>query len=299
MRKISKLKKQDIIAGYSFIGLWIIGFFLFLIFPLIMSFYFSFTKYDVLSSPKFIGLGNFQRMLKDRRYWNALKATFKNVIFGVPIRLVSAFIFALIFNLREHRILNLYRAIYYIPSLVGGSIAIAVLWRQIFGLEGIINTFLKAFGITGPNWLGDTRTAIWTLILLGVWQFGSSMLIFLAGLKQIPQELYESASIDGAGFWRQLISITLPMLSPVILFNLIMQTIGSFTAFTQAFVITGGGPLDSTLFYALYVYQQGFQNYNMGYACAMAWILLLIVAFFTFLIFKTSASWVYYEAERR
>lgn len=125
------------------------------------------------------------------------------------------------------------------------------------------------------------------------------MLIFLAGLKQIPQELYESASIDGAGFWRQLISITLPMLSPVILFNLIMQTIGSFTAFTQAFVITGGGPLDSTLFYALYVYQQGFQNYNMGYACAMAWILLLIVAFFTFLIFKTSASWVYYEAERR
>jgi multiple sugar transport system permease protein len=297
--RLSKKKRSNILAGYFFISPWIIGFLAFILFPLVASFLLSFTKYDVLSTPKFIGFGNWYRMFfEDRRFYNALRATLKYVVFAVPFRLLFAFIVALVLNLSEHKIIRLYRAIYYVPSLVGGSVAVAVMWKQIFGMDGLVNYILQ--NILGFSekimWLGDPSFAIWTLILLAMWQFGSPMLIFLAGLKQIPTELYEAASIDGAGFWRQMFKITLPLLSPVIFFNLVMQTIGGFMVFTQAYIITGGAPLDTTLFYALYVYQKAFRDYDMGYASAMAWFLLVVVAVVTFILFKTSKKWVYYEA---
>ncbi len=297
--RLSKKKRSNILAGYFFISPWIIGFLAFILFPLVASFLLSFTKYDVLSTPKFIGFGDWYRMFfEDRRFYNALRATLKYVVFAVPFRLLFAFIVALVLNLSEHKIIRLYRAIYYVPSLVGGSVAVAVMWKQIFGMDGLVNYILQ--NILGFSekimWLGDLRFAIWTLILLAMWQFGSPMLIFLAGLKQIPTELYEAASIDGAGFWRQMFKITLPLLSPVIFFNLVMQTIGGFMVFTQAYIITGGAPLDTTLFYALYVYQKAFRDYDMGYASAMAWFLLVVVAIVTFILFKTSKKWVYYEA---
>lgn len=298
MKRLTKKRKHDLIMGYIFVSPWIIGFFAFIIFPLITSLYLSFTRYDILSSPKLIGFANWVRMFtQDQRFWNATKATFKYVTFEVPLRLVFAFLVALIFSLRESKILNLYRAIYYIPSLIGGSVAIAVVWRQVWGIDGIINALLSIFGIKGMNWLGDPRTAIWTLILLAVWQFGSPMLIFLAALKQVPRELYEAAYIDGAGFWKRLSTITLPMITPVILFNLINQMIHGFMAFTQSYIITQGGPLDSTLFYAVYMYRKGFNDFEMGYASTLAWFMLAIVGILTILIFKTSRRWVYYEAE--
>lgn len=298
MKKITKKKKHDLLMGYLFVSPWLIGFIAFIIFPLVTSLYLSFTRYDILTPPRWIGLQNWIRMFtQDPRFWNATKATFKYVLFEVPLRLTFAFIVALIFSMKESKILNLYRAIYYIPSLIGGSVAIAVVWRQIWGYDGIINALLSIFGIHGINWLGDTRTAIWTLILLSVWQFGSPMLIFLAALKQVPTELYEAATIDGASFWKRLTSITLPMITPVILFNLINQMIHGFMAFTQSYIITQGGPLDSTLFYAVYMYRKAFNDFEMGYASALAWFMLALVGLFTIIIFKTSNRWVYYEAE--
>jgi multiple sugar transport system permease protein len=211
---------------------------------------------------------------------------------------VFALAVAMLLNNRR-RLVPFYRAIFYSPSIVGSSVAVAVMWRQIFGRGGLINFLLSLAGITGPAWLGNPKTAIWTLIVLAAWQFGSPMLIFLAGLKQIPTELYESASIDGAGRWARFVKITLPMLTPVILFNLVMQIINGFLVFTQAFIISGGtgAPLDTLLMYALYLYQRAFQNLEMGYSAAMAWVLLLIIAFFTALVFKSSRYWVFYESE--
>ncbi len=299
MKKLTKKKKHDIFMGYLFTSPWILGFLFFIVFPLVTSLYLSFTRYDILSAPRWIGLQNWVRMFtQDPRFWNATKATFKYVIFEVPLRLLFAFIVALIFSQRESKVLNLYRAIYYIPSLIGGSVAIAVVWRQIWGYpDGIVNAILSIFGLRGINWLGDTRTAIWTLILLAAWQFGSPMLIFLAALKQVPTELYEAATIDGANFWGRLFKITIPMVTPVILFNLINQMIHAFMAFTQSYIITQGGPLDSTLFYAVYMYRKAFNDFEMGYASALAWFMLALVGIFTVIIFKTSNRWVYYEAE--
>jgi multiple sugar transport system permease protein len=176
-------------------------------------------------------------------------------------------------------------------------VAVALMWRQLFGGDGLINGALSGLGIQGLNWLGNPSTAIWTLVLLAIWQFGSPMLIFLAGLKQIPAEMYEAASIDGAGGWRKFLSITLPLLSPVILFNLVMQIIAGFMVFTQAFVITNGGPLDTTRFYSVYLYNEAFENFHMANASAMAWVLLLIIAFFTVIAFKSSSMWVHYETK--
>jgi multiple sugar transport system permease protein len=189
---------------------------------------------------------------------------------------------------------------YYFPSIIGGSIAVAVMWRRLFKDDGAINSILGIFGLNNHvSWIGNPRTAIWTLILLAAWQFGSSMLIFLAGLKQIPESYYESANLDGAGPVRKFISITIPQLSSVILFNVLMQTINGFTVFTQAFVISGGNgdPMNNTLVYALYLYQKSFSYYEMGYGCAMAWVLVLIISIFTALIFKSSSVWVFYESK--
>jgi multiple sugar transport system permease protein len=203
---------------------------------------------------------------------------------------------------RGVRGLALYRATFYLPSLLGASVAIAILWRLIFGADGLVNQLLfLTMGISGPGWVTHPDYALWTLVVLAIWQFGSPMIIFLAGLRQIPQDLYEAASMDGAGPVRQFVRITLPLLAPVIFFNLVFQTIEGFKAFTQAFIVSGGrgGPVDSTLFYSLYLYIEAFENFRMGYASALAWLLLIIIGIFTAIAFLTSRYWVYYDDEAR
>lgn len=289
-------KRWSSIIPYLFLAPWLIGLVVFSGFPFLSSLYLSFTNYNFVSSPNWVGLKNYLTMFtQDPQYFQALKVTVTYVLVAVPLELSFALFLALLLN-KGIRGLGMYRAVYYIPSLIGGSVAIAILWQQVFGDNGIVNQILGYAGIDMPSWVGTPDYAIWSLILLKVWQFGSPMVIFLAGLKQIPQEFYEASSLDGAGKWKQFIHITLPCLSPIILFNGIMQIISSFQAFTPAYIISNGtgGPVNSTLFYTLYLYQNGFGNFQMGYASAMAWSLLLIIAFFTGLIFLTSKKWVHY-----
>jgi multiple sugar transport system permease protein len=289
--------KEDI-AGYLFISPWLIGFLAFSIIPISISLYYSFTDYDILGSPIFNGLDNFRRMWSDTRFWKAMQVTFTYAFIAVPLRLVFAFFLAALFK-RASMMIRFYQAAYYLPSLVGGSIAVAVLWRRIFMADGAFNVFLRALGINSTiSWIGNADTALGVIIALAVWQFGSSMLIFLAGLRQIPKTYYEAASIDGAGWFSQFFRITLPQMTPIIFFNLIMQLINGFTVFSQAFVVSGGRgePQDSTLVYALYLYIRAFAYYEMGYGSALAWVLVVIIAVFTAIIFKTSDRWVFYES---
>jgi multiple sugar transport system permease protein len=288
-------RRRDQWMGYLFISPWLIGFFIFTLIPMVASLYLGFTDYHLTSVPRWVGVDNYVRMFTDdQRYWKSVRATFYYILTAVPLRLLFALAVAMLLN-NARRLTSVYRAAFYAPSIVGASVAVAIMWRQVFGSEGVVNAVLAIFGIQGSTWIGNPATAIWTLILLAAWQFGSPMLIFLAGLKQIPTELYDAAGIDGAGGWGKFVNITLPMLSPVIFFNLIMQMISGFMVFTQALVITNGGPMDTTLVYALYLYQRAFIVFQMGYSSAMAWILLLVIAIFTAINFKFSSQWVFYE----
>lgn len=285
------------IAGYLFISPWLLGFLLLTLWPMIQSMYYSFTKYTLLDAPEWIGLRNYERIFADdEMFRQSLKITILFVVLSVPLKLFSALMVAMVLN-KKIKGISVYRTFIYLPSLIGSSIAVAILWQNIFGVNGFINRFLSYFGIEGISWISNPNTALGTLIILVAWQFGSSMVIFLAGLKQIPAELYEASSVDGASKVRQFFSITLPMLSPVLLFNLVLQTIGSFQMFTQAFIITKGGPINSTYMYALYLYDRAFSRYEMGYASALAWILLVVIAIVTALIFASSRYWVFYETE--
>jgi multiple sugar transport system permease protein len=291
---------QRNLMGYLFIGPWLFGFLAFTAIPMLGSAVLAFTDYNVLSQNlRWVGLENFQRMLfNDPRYWRAVWATFTFALIAVPMKLCFALALAMLFN-TSRRMVYGYRAAYYAPSIVGASVAVAVVWRELVGRNGPVNAVLGQFGVPAQAWLGNPDTALWTVILLSVWEFGSPMLIFLAGLKQIPEQLYEAASIDGAGRWMRFVRITIPMLTPLIFFNLILQMIFGFTVFTSAFILSGGtgAPLDSLLLYSLYLYQKGFKDFQMGYAAAMAWALLAVIAVFTTIIFKTSSAWVYYESE--
>lgn len=294
-KRRSRQNRREALEGYLFISPWLIGFLLFTLLPMLASLYFAFTDYSILAPPRWVGLANFEQMFfRDPRFWKSVQATFYYVVTAVPLRLAFALAVAMLLNNYRPGV-SIYRAAYYAPSVIGGSVAVAVMWRQIFGTQGVVNGITSLLGLPPVTWLGDPRTAIWTLIILAVWQFGSPMLIFLAGLKQIPRELYEAASIDGASAWSQFLRITLPMLTPVILFNLVMQMISGFMVFTQAYIVTGGAPLDTTLFYALYLYQRAFVNFQMGYASAMAWVLLVVIALFTAIVFRSSSAWVHYE----
>ena len=270
--------------------------------PVLASLYLSFTKFDLLRPAVWIGADNYVRMFTaDQRFYQALKVTFTYMLSEVPLKLSFALLVAMALD-KAIRGAAFYRALFYIPSLLGGSVAIAVLWRQLFEGNGTVNQLLLwAFGYKGPSWISNPDTALYTLVLLAVWQFGSPMIIFLAGLRQVPQDLYEAASMDGAGAWRRFYKITLPMLAPVIFFNMVLQIIEGFKAFTSAYVVSGGtgGPIDSTLFYTLYLYQEAFAYFRMGYASALAWVLLLIIGCFTALSFLTSKYWVYYEDDPR
>lgn len=296
-KRRSKGFKQNNAVGYLFISPWLIGFFLFSFIPIAISLYLAFTNYDLLSGGEWIGLRNFERMFtQDIRYGRSMIATFKYVLLVVPLRLMFALAVAMLLNTKRRGV-YWFRAAYYIPSIIGASVAVAVMWRQLFGPQGVINAIAQLLGFDPVNWLGNPDTAIWTLVILAVWQFGSPMLIFLAGLRQIPSELYEAASIDGATSWQRFYRVTLPLLTPIIFFNLIMQIIANFRVFTQAFIVTAGGPLDTTLFYTLYLYRRAFNDFQMGYASAMAWVLLLIIGFFTALSFRLSRYWVFYETK--
>ena len=295
-----RLNAQDG-AAYLFLAPWLLGFFVLTLGPTVASLYLSFTNFDLLQAPRWAGLDNYWHMFaEDKRFRNALSVTFWYVLLAVPLELLFALAIALVLD-KGLRGLTFYRALFYIPSLLGGSVAIAVLWRQIFGYDGLVNEGLSVFGIDGPSWISNPQYSLYTLVLLRVWQFGSPMVIFLAGLRQIPQELYEAAAIDGAGPIAKFFRITLPLLAPVIFFNLVLQTINSFKAFTPAFIVSGGsgGPIDSTLFYTLYLYQEAFAYFRMGYASALAWVLLSIIAIFTAASFLSSKYWVYYGDEGR
>ncbi|MBZ7926569.1 sugar ABC transporter permease [Ensifer adhaerens] len=288
----------DSLAGYGFLTPWLIGFFLLTLGPAVASFYLSLTDYSGLGAANWVGAENYVRIATDDpRFWTAMNVTFTFVLLSVPLKLIFALAVAVALN-RGLEGLSLFRAIFYLPSLVGGSVAVAVLWRQVFAGDGLLNQALNAlFGFEGPSWISNPSTSLYTLVLLAVWQFGSSMIIFLAGLRQIPQDMYEAASIDGAGKARQFFKITLPLLTPVIFFNAVILTIDAFKAFTSAFVISDGtgGPIDSTLFYTLYLYQEAFTNFRFGYASALAWVLVLIIAFFTAMSFLTARYWVHYD----
>jgi multiple sugar transport system permease protein len=235
-------------------------------------------------------------MLTDERLHHALRVTFTYVLVSVPLQLAAALALAMLLD-RGLRGLAFYRSAFYLPSLLGSSVAIAVLWRQIFGAEGLLNQVIEMVGGSGRGWISDPDTALSTLVVLNVWTFGAPMVIFLAGLRQIPAMYYEAAAVDGASRWTQFRRITVPLLSPIIFFNLVLQIIHAFQSFTQAFVVSGGtgGPSDSTLFYTLYLYQRGFNNFDMGYASALAWLLLLIIAAFTALNFWAAKRWVFYD----
>ncbi len=287
--------------GYLFLSPWFLGLFLLTLGPMLASLYFSFTKYSLLAPPRWTGLENYKRMFfEDERYLQSLKVTFTYVFLSVPLELCFALLVAVALN-RGLKALSAYRAVYYLPSLLGGSVAIAIMWRQIFGGDGLINQFLAFFGIDAPSWVSTPEYALYTLVVLRVWQFGAPMVIFLAGLRQIPQELYDAAAVDGAGRVQRFFRITLPLLTPIIFFNLILQLINAFQAFTPAFIVSSGtgGPADSTLFYTLYLYQEAFASFRMGYAAAMAWALLLIIAAFTAANFALSRYWVHYEDDGR
>lgn len=303
MRAKKKSWKQQLnqgkVAGYIFILPFIIGFVCFISFPMIMSLAFSFTKYDILTAPKFAGLDNYITMFtQDKLFWKTFGVTMYYVFFSVPLRLIMALLVALLL-VKSSRLSGFYRTVYYLPSIIGSSVAVAILWKRMFASDGVINALLGLVGIDSTTaWLGRTDTAIWTLILLAIWQFGSSMLIFLAGLKQIPVYLYEAATVDGAGAITKFFKVTLPMLTPTIFFNLINQLINGFMAFTQSFIITEGRPQNSTLFYVVYMYQNSFKYNKLGYGCAMAWFMVLVVGGLTALIFLSQKKWVYYESER-
>jgi len=286
-------------TGYFFIMPWLVGFLLFTIYPMFSSLFYSLTDYDLLTKMEFIGIRNFIDIFaKDNTFWVSMRVTFTYAFIQVPLKLMFALAIAMLFN-TNRRGINAYRAMYYLPSIFGGSIAIAVMWRQLMGKQGALNSILLNLGFIDKTiaWISSPDTALGSLIAMSVWQFGSPMLIFLSGLKQIPSSYYEAASIDGANAFQRFFKITLPALSPIIFFNFLMQTIGSFMAFTQSYIVTRGGPADSTLFYALYIYRVGFQFYRMGYAAALSWIMLLIIAIITAVIFRTSDYWVYYEAK--
>lgn len=286
-------------AGYVFILPFMVGFIGFVSFPMLMSLVFSFTRYNILTSPSFTGIRNYLDMFfHDKLFWKTFGVTMYYVVFSVPLRLLMALLVAILL-VRPSKLSGFYRAVFYLPSIIGSSVAVALLWKRLFASNGIFNALLGVIGIESKiAWLGRVDTAIWTLIILAVWQFGSSMLIFLAGLKQIPVHLYEAATVDGIGGWAKFTKITLPMLTPTIFFNLINQLINGFMAFTQSFIITEGKPLNSTLFYVVYMYQNSFKFNKLGYGCAMAWFMVLVVGTLTALIFFTQKKWVYYEAEK-
>ncbi|MEU0804971.1 sugar ABC transporter permease [Streptomyces sp. NPDC005970] len=285
--------------AYVFLSPWMIGAVVLTLVPMAVSLYLSFTDYNLFDPPHWVGLRNYREMLtEDPRYWRSVGTTMLYVVVAVPLKLGLALGVAMLLrNLGRGR--GFYRSAFYAPSLLGASMSIALVWKALFNDGGTVADVLDSVGIHTGGWVGDPDLAVYVIVLLTVWQFGAPMVIFLAGLQQISPDLYEAAALDGAGRWRQFVSITVPMLSPVVFFNLVLEVINSFQVFTPAFAISGGdgGPADSTMFYTLYLYERGFTASHMGYAAAMAWLLLIAIGAITLILFRTSRSWVFYADE--
>jgi len=305
VRRIGTQAQREAIIFYLCISPWLIGFIVFTAGPMIASVALSFTHWDMLSPPEWVGLKNYVEMLvRDTDFWQSLKVTAVYTVFSVPLRLLTALFLAILLN-EATRGVGIFRTTFYLPSIVA-SVAAAVLWSWILNPKfGPVNGALRLFGIKGPAWFSDPHYALWGLVIMSTWGVGGEMLIFLAGLKGIPQHLYEAAEIDGAARWARFTHVTLPMLSPTIFFNFVMSVIGSFQTFDSAYVIstaragTIGGPMNSTLFYMLHLYRNAFGWQKMGYASALAWVLFLIILVMTLLMLRSSSLWVYYEAERK
>ena len=283
--------------AYLYILPWILGFAILQLYPFVSSFIYSFTDYTVGAKATFQGLANYKKLFtQDKEFWNSLKVTILFALYTVPGKLIMALAVAMFLN-RDLKGINLIRTLYYIPSLFGGSVAVALLWRLMFLDNGVINAILSALHLPVIQWLGDTRYALQTICMLEIWQFGSSMVMFLAALKQVPRSLYEAAEIDGAGKVTRFFHITLPQISPIIFFNLINQTIQALQNFTSAQVITEGGPLKSTYVLGLKLYKEGFSYFKMGYASAISWVVFAAIMIFTLAIFASSKLWVHYADE--
>ena len=281
--------------GYLYIFPWILGFLIFQLYPLGASLYYSFTEYNITGTPTFIGFKNYITMFSsDSLFYTSLGNTLKYVFLSLPMKIITALIVAVILN-QKLKGINFYRTVYYIPSIFGGSVAISILWRFLFMDGGLVNRMLNGLGMTSVPWLSSPNYSLFTLSLLSVWQFGSSMVLFLAALKQVPEDLYEAALIDGAGAVRMFFKITLPMITSVLFFNILMQLVNAFQDFTGAFVITNGGPLNSTYLYALKLYDEAFKYFKMGYASALSWVLFVIILIFTAIFFRFSEAATYYE----
>lgn len=286
-------------VGLAYVTPYIVGLLIFTAFPFLYSFYLSFTDYSLMNEPSWVGTKNYEKLFtRDRTFDKSLKVTLIYVFTTVPLKLVFALFIAVILNYRL-KMINFFRTAYYVPSILGGSIAIAVLWRYIFADTGLVNMALAVFGIEAINWFGDPENALFTITLLRCWQFGSAMVIFLAALQSIDKSLYEAAWIDGANQWQVFRNITLPLITPVIFFNLIMQTVQAFQEFNGPYIITEGGPLKSTYLLPLYIYDKAFRNFDMGYASAIAWVLFAIVMVLTLIAFWSSKKWVYYAGDKR
>jgi len=295
MSRMTRSQRRDLRNGLLFASPWIVGFAVFTAYAIAASLYYSFCRYDIMSAPHWIGAKNYSRLFfDDEVFRRSLANTLYMVVFGLPIGLVASLGLALLLNAKV-KFIAVYRTIFYIPSLVP-AVALATLWMWLLNTDiGLVNVALGKIGISGPGWLTDPVWSKPALILMGLWGVGGSAIIYLAGLQGIPDHLYEAAELDGANSLHKLWHVTLPMLSPVIFFNLIMGLIGTFQYFTQVYIMTNGGPQDSTLFYALYLFNRAFVDLKMGYASAMAWVLFGITLLCTLVVFRTSAKWVYYE----
>ena len=297
-RRWSRMAVREALECYFFIAPAVLGFLLFTLGPILVSAYYSLSDYDLLSAPVFAGLKNYHEAAADPLFWQALKVSTIYAAASVPLGLTISLLLASLLNQRVRGI-TAFRTLVYVPSVLSG-VAVALLWAWIFNPSfGILNVLLDKVGIQGPQWIYSQEWALPSLVVMSIWSIGGGILIYLAGLQGIPTELYEAAEMDGANWWRRFFRITLPMLSPVIFFNLVMGIIGSFQTFTAAYVMTRGGPNNATLFYVLYLYRNAFEWFKMGYASALAWILLGIVLALTLLVFRSAPFWVYYEGEKK
>lgn len=288
--------KRENRYGYLCVMPWILGFFVFTLIPMIFSAVLSFCQWDIvtgLSTVEFIGLENYIDLFHDPDFYQALKVTFLFCLISIPFYQIMSLLIALLLNMRI-RFMKAFRLVYFLPSIIP-VIASSMIWTQIFGESGLLNQALKLFGIQGPAWLNDPDTALYALIIMGVWGIGNTMIIYLSGLQGVSEEVKEAAAIDGANSIQSFFKITMPLISPTIFFNVIMAVISSFQYFTQAYVMTEGGPLKSTLFYNLLLYQTAYRDYEMGYAAAMAWVMFAIIMVFSLLVIKSSSFWVYYQ----
>ncbi|ELS8948039.1 carbohydrate ABC transporter permease [Vibrio fluvialis] len=284
--------------GLAYLSPYIIGLIVFTAFPFVSSFLMSFTDYDLMTAPKFVGIENYRYMLtEDDLFWKSMSVTFAYVFLTIPVKLAFALFIAFILNFKLKGI-GFFRTTYYIPSILGSSIAIAVLWRALFAIDGVLNGMLGFIGIDPVNWLGEPSFALFSITLLRAWQFGSAMVIFLAALQNVPQSQYEAALIDGASKWQMFMKVTVPLITPVIFFNFIMQTTQAFQEFTAPYVVTGGGPMKSTYLISLYIYETAFKFFDMGYGSALAWSLFIVVAIFTAITFRSSKYWVFYSGDK-